>query len=175
MRSQQPYIPPPSIDLECAYYDMIHEQRGLAIILNHFKFDSKKYRNVQRNGTEKDCERLEKTFRELDFEVNIYNDLKREEISRILQKGNICVTNVTRVNAQLLLGVCRFHYRLRYFYVVDASSPLKTVQKMVVFFVVVVLLTLHGVIFLLLLFFLNGKCFSVNCCCCITYMFRLKP
>lgn len=98
MRSQQQLCtPPPSIDLECAYYDMIHERRGLAIILNHFKFDSKKYRNVQRNGTEKDCERLEKTFRELDFEVNIYNDLKREEISRILQKGNICVTNVTRV------------------------------------------------------------------------------
>lgn len=87
MRSQQLYIPPPSIDLECAYYDMIHERRGLAIILNHFKFDSKKYRNVQRNGTEKDCERLVKTFRELDFEVNIYNDLKREEISRILQKA----------------------------------------------------------------------------------------
>lgn len=87
MRSQQQLCtPPPSIDLECAYYDMIHERRGLAIILNHFKFDSKKYRNVQRNGTEKDCERLEKTFRELDFEVNIYNDLKREEISRILQK-----------------------------------------------------------------------------------------
>ncbi|KAG4077802.1 hypothetical protein HA402_011231 [Bradysia odoriphaga] len=107
MRSQQQQlcIPPPNIDLESAYYDMIHEQRGLAIILNHFKFDSKKYRNVQRNGTEKDCERLEKTFRELDFEVNIYNDLKREEITRILQK----VADMDHQNSDCIVVVVLSH------------------------------------------------------------------
>ncbi len=82
-------IPPSTIDLECAYYDMIHEQRGLAIILNHFKFESKKYRGLERNGTEVDCERLIKTFLELNFKVKVYNDLKREEINAKLEKGNI--------------------------------------------------------------------------------------
>lgn len=73
---------------------MTHEKRGLAIILNHFKFDTKKYKDLKRNGTEKDCERLEKTFRELDFEVKTYDDLTRAEINKKLQKGNI---NVTRL------------------------------------------------------------------------------
>lgn len=88
------------IDVECAYYDISHEQRGLAIILNHFKFDSKKYKDLKRNGTEKDCERLEKTFHELDFKVKTYHDLTRAEINEKLQKGNIY--NICNMcNAQL--------------------------------------------------------------------------
>lgn len=91
-KSSSPHTPPtPStVDEQCAFYDMNHEERGLAIILNHFKFGSKKYRDLQRNGTELDCERLQKTFRELDFKVKTYNDLTRAEIHMKLQKGNIC-------------------------------------------------------------------------------------
>lgn len=98
-QSLKPSIPPSTVDEECAYYDMNHEERGLAIILNHFKFDSKKYKDLKRNGTEKDCERLQKTFHELDFKVKTYHDLTREEINTKLQKGNICNT----CNAQLFL------------------------------------------------------------------------
>lgn len=99
-------IPPPIVETDQDYYDMIHEHRGLAIILNHFRFDSNKYRNQKRNGTEKDCERLQQTFHELGFTVNRHDDLKRVEITRILNDGNICniLCNVyTRVNTQLLL------------------------------------------------------------------------
>jgi len=86
-QSMNSNIPRSTIDAECIYYDMNHEQRGLAIILNHFKFDSKKYKALNRNGTEKDCERLQKTFHELDFKVKTYNDLTREEINKKLQKA----------------------------------------------------------------------------------------
>lgn len=89
-QSQKLATPPPIIDLDCAYYDMTHEQRGLAIIFNHFAFDSKKYKHLQRNGTEQDCKRLEKTFHELGFKVERYNDRKRSEINTILNTGNIC-------------------------------------------------------------------------------------
>lgn len=42
----------PLIDLKSADYNMNHEKRGLAIVFNHFKFDSKKFKNAQRHGTE---------------------------------------------------------------------------------------------------------------------------
>ncbi|XP_037028963.1 caspase-1-like [Bradysia coprophila] len=91
----------PSIDLHSSDYSMNHEKRGLAIIFNHFKFDSQKYKNSQRYGTKKDRERLEKTFELLDFDVQVHNDRNRLEITKILQdaaaidhRNNDCIVVV---------------------------------------------------------------------------------
>ncbi|KAJ6637846.1 Caspase-1 [Pseudolycoriella hygida] len=85
-QSAKSHIPRSAIDENSPYYDMAHEQRGLAIILNHFIFQSKKYKNLKRHGTEIDCQRLRKAFELLDFKVKEYHDLKREEINKELQK-----------------------------------------------------------------------------------------
>lgn len=81
-------MPPCTIDEQCVYYDMNHEQRGLAIIFNHFEF-SPESGIKKRYGTKVDCNRLEKTFTELDFVVKIHDDLTRDEIFTELQKGNM--------------------------------------------------------------------------------------
>lgn len=86
--SPKPNIPICTIDEQSVYYDMNNAKRGLAIIFNHFKF-SPSTGNPVRNGTEIDCKRLRKTFHELDFEVQIHDDLTRNRIFEELQKGNI--------------------------------------------------------------------------------------
>ncbi len=86
-QSTIPDIPPSIVDMTCPYYEMTHDQRGLAIILNHFTFDSSEIGD--RHGTEKDRERLIKTFHELGFKVKVYDDLKLEDIDAKLKKGNV--------------------------------------------------------------------------------------
>ena len=45
---------------------------------------------TERSGTEKDCKRLKKCFKQLRFELRIYNDKKRKEIDQILFEGKTC-------------------------------------------------------------------------------------
>lgn len=91
MSQQQPLI-----DLESADYNMNHEKRGLAIVFNHFKFDSEKFKNEQRYGTEKDRNRLEETFKSLDFDVHVHNDCSRQEIAKVLQSGKTSMHTIFR-------------------------------------------------------------------------------
>lgn len=56
---------------ENRYYDMTNKKRGIALILNHYKFKSMK----ERNGTLIDEARLKKTLKSLDFEVSFSTNL----------------------------------------------------------------------------------------------------
>lgn len=67
-------------------YDMSHEKRGLAIIFNHKIFDGHMGHST-RTGTEVDLEKLIKTCQMLEFSVKSYDDLKRFEIFRKLEKS----------------------------------------------------------------------------------------
>lgn len=65
---------------------MTHEKRGLAVIFNHKYFD-KDTGYGTRNGTEVDLDKLIKTCQTLEFTIESFDDLKRAEIFRQLEKS----------------------------------------------------------------------------------------
>lgn len=65
---------------------MDHKNRGLALIFNHEVFVDTGLGT--RRGTQVDCERLQKTFTALNFDVRITNNPTELEIRSILKKGN---------------------------------------------------------------------------------------
>lgn len=56
---------------------MNNKKRGVAFVFNHYEFE----RLAKREGTHVDCERIEKEFEKLSFEVIIKNDLTLWEIN----------------------------------------------------------------------------------------------
>lgn len=67
------------------FYNLTHENRGVAIIFNHEYYDDTKY--PTREGTNLDRDRLIGTFTDLEFDIRVYNDLKYGEIYTVLNKG----------------------------------------------------------------------------------------
>lgn len=67
------------------YYKMDHKNRGLALIFNHEVFVDTGLGT--RRGTQVDCERLQKTFTALNFDVRTTNNPTELEIRSILKKG----------------------------------------------------------------------------------------
>ncbi|XP_013105145.1 caspase-1 [Stomoxys calcitrans] len=59
-------------------YNMNHKKRGLALIFNHEYYDIP--RLEPRTGTNVDCEKLKKSFKNLDFEVTAYKDCKLRDL-----------------------------------------------------------------------------------------------
>ncbi|XP_070574148.1 caspase-7-like [Ptychodera flava] len=68
--------------LEDIAYDMTHQKRGRAILINNENFDNHK----QRKGTDVDAKRIQKCFIELGFEVVRKNDKKVSEMMNLLEK-----------------------------------------------------------------------------------------
>lgn len=67
------------------YYKMDNKNRGLALIFNHEVFVDTGL--GVRRGTQVDCERLQKTFTALNFDVRVTNNPREMEIRSILKKG----------------------------------------------------------------------------------------
>jgi hypothetical protein len=67
------------VDRDSETYNMNHKQRGLAIIFNHKTFDKNLDLGI-RNGTDVDRDNLVKTLEELDFEVQVHNDLTYKKL-----------------------------------------------------------------------------------------------
>ncbi|XKL68070.1 hypothetical protein PGB90_003561 [Kerria lacca] len=63
-------------------YNTNHIKRGIAVIFNHENFDMATLK--QRNGTEADCQNLERTFQLMGFEVQKYLDLTFKEVDAVL-------------------------------------------------------------------------------------------
>lgn len=78
-------LTPPIIDFQYEY-NMTHAKRGMALIFNQ-KFYEPDLKLNTRIGTEKDVERLTTTLNVLDFNVKIFNDLRKCDI---LQKLKMC-------------------------------------------------------------------------------------
>ena len=68
------------------YYKMDHKNRGLAIIFNHESFLD--FYVPIRKGTHIDRERLYKTYKNLGFDVKVYNNARGADIEKILKEGN---------------------------------------------------------------------------------------
>ncbi|KAL2748218.1 caspase-1-like [Vespula maculifrons] len=72
------------IDPNAENYNMYHKRRGVALIFNNISFTN---RMTVRQGSEKDCNDLTKSLKNLDFEVRIYKDPTLKTISTILQES----------------------------------------------------------------------------------------
>jgi hypothetical protein len=62
---------------------MNHERRGLAIIFNNEIF----VEHSTRFGTNVDRQSLKETLKNLDFQVNVYDNLNRKDIMKIVKDG----------------------------------------------------------------------------------------
>jgi len=66
-------------------YNMEHPRRGKAVIFNHRDFHPDQQMKM-RSGTDVDRDALGRVLQGLDFDVTIYNDLKKSELFAILDR-----------------------------------------------------------------------------------------
>ena len=69
-------------------YNMNHRKRGRAFVFNHMNFDPRLNLNT-RNGTNADRDNLRINLRQLDFDVEVHDDLPFREIERILESASM--------------------------------------------------------------------------------------
>jgi len=77
-------------DADC--YNMNHENRGKCIIFNHENFDFNSFN--QRVGSTLDVKRLEKSFGNLGFDVEVYDDFTHNEIISKINTGKIMLCHI---------------------------------------------------------------------------------
>lgn len=70
-------------------YNMNHENRGFAIIINNDVFDARANLS-ERNGSWKDVEELKAMFYQLDFGVVVWNNLSTNQLNTCI---NECMLN----------------------------------------------------------------------------------
>ena len=75
---------PTSKDAE--FYNMNHKKRGKAFVFNHMNFDPR-LQLIPRKGTNCDRDNLRINLSQLDFDVEVYDDLPFKEIERILENA----------------------------------------------------------------------------------------
>ena len=79
-------LPTHHTEKDATHYNMSHRRRGKAFIFNHMHFDPVQQLKA-RNGTDADRDNLRVCLRQLDFEVEVYNDLPVKEIDRVLENA----------------------------------------------------------------------------------------
>ncbi|XP_076264433.1 caspase-1-like isoform X2 [Rhynchophorus ferrugineus] len=74
------------VSKDAPYYNMAHPRRGIAIIFNHeiFEYGSLK----PRSGTMEDANKLQACLKNLDFDVFMYKDLKKDDIEKIIEDAS---------------------------------------------------------------------------------------
>lgn len=75
---------PVARDATC--YNMDHEYRGIAVIINNDVFEGAAQSLPDRSGSQKDVEELQAMFYHLDFKVVIWNNLVLDELMYRLSK-----------------------------------------------------------------------------------------
>lgn len=76
---------PVTQDATC--YNMNHEYRGIAVIINNDIFEGAAQSLPERSGSWKDVEELKTMFYNLDFKVIIWNNLCNDELANRLNKS----------------------------------------------------------------------------------------
>jgi len=80
-------VPMPT-EKDASHYNMGHRKRGKAYIFNHMNFDPR-MQLKPRNGTNCDRDNLRVCLRQLDFDVEVHNDLPFKDIERILEQSSM--------------------------------------------------------------------------------------
>ena len=79
---------PMSTTKDADQYNMHHRRRGRAFVFNHLNFDPQ-LNLKKRNGTNRDRDNLRITLRQLDFDVEVHDDLPFKDIKRILESASM--------------------------------------------------------------------------------------
>ena len=89
------------IDVE--KYNMYHEKRGVALVINIRKYKDNKQK--ERKWSEKDFENLKQTFKYLEFNVRPYENLTAKQIRDEIQK----IADLDHTNSDCFLCVVMSH------------------------------------------------------------------
>ncbi|XP_017781123.1 PREDICTED: caspase-1-like [Nicrophorus vespilloides] len=88
---------------ESNYYNMNHDRRGIALIFNHYKFDNS---NLSiREGTDKDCQNIDRTLTTFNFTTKVCQDYTYRQIVDIIYE----VSNEDHSDADCLMIVVMSH------------------------------------------------------------------
>ncbi|KAK9886758.1 hypothetical protein WA026_018410 [Henosepilachna vigintioctopunctata] len=79
------YAPMP-VERDAVFYNMKHKKRGMALIFNHEYFDVAGLK--PRAGTSEDCTNLKKCLGNLDFDVQVFKDLKYQAIEGHIEQAS---------------------------------------------------------------------------------------
>ena len=79
---------PTNTSKDAELYNMNHRRRGKAYVFNHMNFDPR-LQLGPRNGTNCDKDNLSTCLKQLDFEVEVHDDLPFKEIERILEIASL--------------------------------------------------------------------------------------
>jgi hypothetical protein len=85
-------------------YDMNHEKRGIALLINIRSYDAPNQR-IERNWSEKDLENLKETLKYLEFDIRSYENLKAKQIKDEIQK----LAKLDHTNSDCFLCVVMSH------------------------------------------------------------------
>ncbi|XP_063710164.1 caspase-1-like [Culicoides brevitarsis] len=106
---------------ENRYYDMTNKKRGIALILNHYKFKSMK----ERSGTHLDEKRLKTTLKNFDFEIISETDLKYEEVKSKIFK----ISQMDHSNNDCFLTVIMTHGENNMLWAKDKKYPVEELYE----------------------------------------------
>ena len=80
-------------------YNNGHKRRGLCVIINNVEFDPALELN-DRSGSDADATNLEKRFRNLDFEVRNYRNVRTRDMQIYLRDGTLINGDKILLNLQ---------------------------------------------------------------------------
>ncbi|XP_016360258.1 caspase-7 isoform X1 [Sinocyclocheilus anshuiensis] len=105
-------------------YKMSHQRVGKCIIINNKNFDEKTGMNV-RNGTDRDAEELSKCFKNLGFEVFIYDDQTCRNMERLLKE----VSEEDHSDSSCFACILLSHGEEGMIYGTDGAMPIKSMTS----------------------------------------------
>jgi len=111
---QRASAPPMPTTKDAEFYNMNHRRRGKALIFNHMNFDQKLQLKI-RKGTNCDRDNLRDTLMELDFEVNVFDDLHFDKIEGLLES----VSKEDHADADCILVTVLTHGEHGFLYAFD--------------------------------------------------------
>ncbi|KAK3528862.1 hypothetical protein QTP70_011733 [Hemibagrus guttatus] len=106
-------------------YKMNYQQVGKCVIINNKNFNLDTGMNV-RNGTDRDAGELFKCFKNLGFEVSIYNDQSCEKMTKILRK----VSEEDHTDSSCFACILLSHGEEGMIYGTDGAMPIKNITSL---------------------------------------------
>ncbi|KPP76042.1 caspase-7-like [Scleropages formosus] len=106
-------------------YKMSHPRVGKCIIINNKNFDERTGMNV-RNGTDRDAGELSKCFKNLGFDVRVFNDQTCEKMERLLRE----VSQEDHSNSSCFACILLSHGEEGMIYGTDGAMPIKTMTSL---------------------------------------------
>lgn len=112
---------PMPVERYASHYNMKHNKRGIAIIFNHEHFEIMSLKS--RTGTNVDCENLRHALETLNFDTQVYKDLRFNE----LQSKVETIARADHSDSDCLLIAILSHGELGFIYARDTHYKLDSI------------------------------------------------